>query len=122
MPAKKAAKPAEKEAKDNKLAAFLASKKIDPRRVMSASHVLETLRTEDREIKLSRRRAKGAEGEGKPKEERKPRSGRPVTPRAMAAALSGGAISGPTKSRILRAVNHMLEQKKAEKVDLRALF
>lgn len=122
MPAKKQAPKAEAPKKDSKLATFLASKKIDPRRLMSASHTLETLRTEDRTIKLNRRAARGAEGEAKPKEERKPRSGRPVTPRAMAAALSGGSISGPTKNRILRAVNHLLEKKKAEKVDLRALF
>lgn len=105
-----------------KLATFLASKKIDPRRVIAASHRLETLTTEDRKIKLNRRRAKGGEGEAGPKEERKPKSGRAVTPRALEAALKGGTISGPTKNRILRAVNHLLEQKKAEKVDLRALF
>jgi len=125
MAAKKTqAKPAaEKAAHDSKLATFLSSKKIDARRVISASHALETLRPEDRQIKLNRRRAKGAEGgEAAPKEERKPRSGRPVTPRAMHAALSGKPVSGPTKHRIMRAVNHLLEQKKGEKIDLRALF
>jgi hypothetical protein len=106
----------------SKLATFLASKKIDPRRVMSASHALESLRPEDHQIKLNRRRAKGGEGEAGPKEERKPRSGRAVTQRAMNAALTGGGISGPTKGRILRAVNHLLEVKKAEKVELRTLF
>jgi len=107
-----------------KLGTFLSSKKIDPRRVMSASHVLETLQAEDRVIKRNRKNAKaGSEGaEGAPKEERKPRSGRPVTNRAMSAALAGKALSGPTKHRILRAVNHLLEQKKAEKVDFRTLF
>ena len=110
-------------AHDSKLATFLSSKKIDPRRVISASHALETLRPEDRQIKLNRRRAKGGEGgEAAPKEERKPRSGRAVTRRAMEAALSGKKISGPTKSRIVRAVNQLLEEKKAEKIDLRALF
>ena len=34
----------------------------------------------------------------------------------------GGTVSGPTKTRILKAVNHLLEQKKQEKVDLKALF
>ena len=125
MAAKKTAtKPAaEKKANDSKLAQFLSSKKIDPRRVISASHALETLRPEDREIRLNRRRAKSAEGgEGAPKEARKPRSGRPVTHRAMDAALAGKTLSGPTKNRIVRAVNHLLEQKKAEKIDFRALF
>lgn len=104
-----------------KLADFLKSKKIDARRVLVASHKLETLRKEDKEIKLNKRRAKGGDEAAK-KEERKPRTGRPVTERAIAAALAGKTISGPTKQRILRAVNHLLEQKKAEKVDLKALF
>jgi hypothetical protein len=125
-PTKKATtKPAPKPqaaAATSKLATFLTSKKIDPRRVMSASHTLETLRPEDHQIKLNRRRAKGAEGEAGPKEERKPRSGRGVTQRAMNAALTGGGISGPTKGRILRAINHLLEVKKVEKVELRTLF
>ncbi len=40
----------------------------------------------------------------------------------MTAALAGAPVSGPTKTRILRAVNHLLEQKKQDKVDLKALF
>jgi hypothetical protein len=115
-------KPQAAAAATSKLATFLTSKKIDPRRVMSASHTLETLRPEDHQIKLNRRRAKGGEGEAGPKEERKPRSGRGVTQRAMNAALTGGGISGPTKGRILRAINHLLEVKKADKVELRTLF
>lgn len=124
-PAKKTTekkKPAPAEKGSSKLATFLSSKKIDPRRVISASHSLEQLRPEDRQIKLNRRRAKGGEGEAGPKEERKPRTGRGVTQRAMHAALFGKPVSGPTKTRILRAVNRVLEQKKAEKTDLKALF
>ena len=120
-PAKKTEKkPAEKGT--SKLATFLDSKKIDPRRVISTSHGLEQLRPQDVEIKRNRRKAKGGEGEAGPKEERKPRSGRAVTSRALHAALFGKPVSGPTKSRIVRAVNALLEAKKAEKIDLRALF
>ncbi len=106
---------------ETKFAQFIAAKKLDPRRIIAASHELETLRPEDREIKLKKRQTKGSENAEK-KETRKPRSGRPVTPRALEAALTGGELSGPTKTRILRAVNHLLEQKKQDKVDLRALF
>jgi hypothetical protein len=109
----------------SKLAQFLASKKLDARRLLAASHRLERLLPEDRKIKLNKRLAKKASDGGDanaPKETRKPRSGRPVTQRAIDAALAGKAISGPTKTRILRAVNHLLEQKKQEKVDLKALF
>jgi hypothetical protein len=122
LPRAMAAKKDSKTAASSKLATYLTSKKIDPRRVMSASHTLETLRPEDRLIKRNRRRSKGEGGEAAPKEERKPRSGRAVTERAMEAALTGKAVSGPTKQRILRAVNHLLEQKKAEKVEFRTLF
>jgi hypothetical protein len=108
---------------DTKFSQFIASKKLDPRRIMIASQEIEGLQPEDRAIKLAKRRAKGAEGgDDAKKETRKPRSGRPVTPRAIEAAMSGGAISGPTKTRILRAVNRLLEQKKQEQIDLRALF
>jgi hypothetical protein len=121
-PAKKPAAKAEAK-NDTKLSQFLTSKKLDPRRIMAASHKLETLTREDRTIKLVKRLAKKAEDQPKePKETRKPRSGRAVTPRAMATALQGGTISGPTKQRILRAVNHLLEQKKQEKVELKTLF
>jgi hypothetical protein len=109
----------------SKLAEFLKAKKLDARRVLIASHELESLQPEDRGIKRAKRVARTGAAEGgeeKPKETRKPRSGRPVTTRALKAALVGGTLSGPSKTRILRAVNHLLEQKKGEKVDLRALF
>jgi hypothetical protein len=109
----------------SKFADFLKTKKLDARRVLAASHSLETLQREDRAIKRAKRSAAKSAGEGgeaPPKETRKPRSGRPVTRRAIAAALTGGSLSGPTKTRILRAVNHLLEQKKGAKVDLKALF
>jgi hypothetical protein len=108
----------------SKLAQFLASKKLDARRLIAASRRLERLQPEDRKIKLNKRLAKKGDGGGEnaPKETRKPRSGRPVTQRAIDAALAGNTVSGPTKTRILRAVNHLLEQKKQEKVDLKALF
>jgi hypothetical protein len=112
----------------NKLKSFLDTNKLNPKRLLAVSHKLETLTPDDRKIKLGKRQAKkGAEGgapaaAGEKKEAAKPRSGRPVTPRALDAALTGGTISGPTKQRILRAVNFLLEQKKKDKVDLKALF
>ena len=107
---------------DSKFAQLLASKKIDPRRVVAASHKLETLQREDRAIKLGKRQARKGADENVPKETRKPRSGRPITPRAMEAAMTGGTLSGPTKTRLLRALNHVLATKKQEPVELKALF
>jgi hypothetical protein len=116
---------ADAEGNESKFAQFLSTKKLDPRRVLAASRRLERLRPEDRAIKLNKRQARKAGSEGAanaPKETRKPRSGRPVTQRALNAALVGAALSGTTKTRILKAVNHLLEVKKQEAVDLRALF
>jgi hypothetical protein len=46
-----------------------------------------------------------------------------VTSRALAAALSGKEkISGPTKTRFLKAVNAILEVKKEAAVSLKDLF
>ena len=108
-------------AEESKLQSFLNQNKLNAKRLMAVSHKLETLTKEDRNLKLARHRNKKAEG-GEKKEVAKPRSGRAVTDRAMNAALQGGEISGPTKQRILRAVNYLLEQKKKDKVDLKALF
>jgi hypothetical protein len=110
---------------ETKFAQFIATRKLDRRRILAVSHRIEQLQPEDRTIKLNKRRAKKAGSEGgdsTPKETRKPRSGRPVTGRALDAAVEGGALSGATKTRILRAINHLLELKKQDKVDLRTLF
>lgn len=113
----------------SKFAKFLEDNEIDPRRVLSASAKLEKLRPEDRAIRLKKRAggdedapaaADGDEGEAAPPP--KPRSGRPVTTRLLREATEGAAIKGPAKTRLLRAVNHVLEQKKKDPVDIRTLF
>lgn len=111
-----------------KFAKFIAEKKLNAKRLLAVSLSLEGLTPDDRKIKLVKRQAKAgdtpppAPAEGEKKDAVKPRSGRGVTPRALEAAMTGGPLSGPTKHRILRAVNALLEQKKAEKIDLRQLF
>jgi hypothetical protein len=112
-----------------KFAQFLKDNKIDPRRLIVASRGIERLQPDDRKIKLAKRQAKAsssgtaapAEGEEK-KAPPKPRSGRPVTPRSIEAASGGKTLAGPAKNRLLRAVNHVLAQKKKAAVDLRAIF
>lgn len=105
-----------------KFSTFLADKKIDPRRIRAVSRKLEGLKLEDRATRLVKKQGRKAEGGGEKKELTKPRSGRPVTERALAAAASGGALSSRTKTRILKAVNAILAAKKAEAVELKALF
>lgn len=106
---------------ESKFATFLSSKKLNAKRLVAVSTKLESLQPEDRAIKLKQRQAKAKEG-GEKVELGKPRTGRPITPRALASALAGGTLSGPTKQRILRAVNYLLEQKKQDKVELKTLF
>jgi hypothetical protein len=112
----------------SKFSDFLKSSKIDARRVIAISKKIEHLRPEDRAIKLKKRNSKPAAGEAKPAEGEaaaaptKPRSGRAITARAVASATAGKPISGPQKTRLLRAVNAILEQKKKPAVDLKALF
>jgi hypothetical protein len=107
----------------SKFADAIKTHKIDPRRILAASTKLERLRPEDRAIRLAKAKAKKSEEKKEATEApKKPRSGRPVTHRALDAAIAGKSISGPQKTRILRAVNHLLEQKKQAAVDLKALF
>jgi hypothetical protein len=106
----------------SKFADFLKENKIDPRRVKLSSKRVEGLRPEDRALKLTRRNAKSDDGDEKKVAGPKPRSGRPVTPRLLAAATTGGKVSGPAKTRLLRAVNRILEQRKQEPVSLKSLF
>jgi hypothetical protein len=114
----------------SKFAQFLKDNKIDPRRLLVASRGIERLRPEDRKLKLQKRQTKAsagaqaaapAEGEEK-KGPSKPRSGRPLTSRVLDAANGGKPLPGPVKNRVLRAVNHVLSQKKKTAVDLRAIF
>lgn len=108
-----------------KLEDFLKEKKIDQRRLLAASAEIERLRPEDRAIKLAKWVARQSEDTNKKKEglaAKKPRSGRPVTQRSISSAIAGKQISGPQKTRILRAINRILEQKKQDQVELSALF
>lgn len=107
-----------------KFAEFLQEKKIDPRRLISSSKQLEKLRPEDRALRLAAKKKRGSDSddEGEKGDGPKRRSGRPVTHRLLESAKTGKPVSGPAKTRLLRAVNRVLEQRKQDPVDLRALF
>ena len=104
----------------SKLEQFLTSKKIDRRQLLAVSKDLEGLRPEDRAIKLAKKQGKGEAKEGgeAKKETRKPRSGRPLTPTALAKISSDKDVTGPTRTRVLRAVNAILTRKKQSEVSL----
>jgi hypothetical protein len=105
-----------------KLETFLNEKKIDHRRVLIASKQLEKLRAEDRRTRLVLKQARKSEDAKRPEGIEKPRSGKPVTPVGLRNAMAGLRTSGAAKTRILRAVNRILEQKKQDAVTLDTLF
>lgn len=105
----------------SKLETFLTQKKIDRRRVLATSHELERLRREDREMKLAIWQARKKDEKKQPGSP-KPRSGRPLSASTLDKAFAGKAISGPAKTRVLRAVNRILEQRKQAAVALGDLF
>jgi hypothetical protein len=112
----------------SRFAEFLSTEKIDPRRLLAASRQIERLRPEDRAIRLQKRLSKGKEAapaaaDAAAAPPKKSRSGCPITHRVLELANGGGAsLTGPQKTRVLRAVNHLLGQKKKDPVDLRKIF
>jgi hypothetical protein len=107
-----------------KFAKFLEESKVDPRRIIAASRTIERLTREDRQFvaEAARKRRLAGKKEGAKAERKKMHSGRPVSPSCIEAAKIGKPVAGPAKSRMLRAVNRILEQKKQPAIDLRALF
>jgi hypothetical protein len=105
-----------------KLESFLSDKKIDHRRILIASKQIEKLRLEDRRTRLKLKQARKSEDAKRPEGIEKPRSGKPVTSVGLRNALAGSRTSSSAKSRILRAVNRILEQRKKSPVALDTLF
>jgi hypothetical protein len=111
------------DAADNKFAGYLKENKIDPIRVVYASEQIEKLTPADRQIKLAKRQTRGKDDDAaKAAKAKKPRTGRPVTTQLVEKALKGGAVTGPQKTRILRAVVRVSEQKKLTAPELSNLF
>ncbi|MBL8604930.1 MAG: hypothetical protein JNK72_23585 [Myxococcales bacterium] len=108
---------------DNKFAAYLKEHKIDPIRVVYASTQIEKLTPTDRKALLAKRQTRGKEGdEAKAARSVEVRSGRPVTAQLLTRVLKGEKVAGPQKSRLVRAMNRIAEQKKLSAIDLSNLF
>jgi hypothetical protein len=109
-----------------KLDDYLKTNKIDARRVISASKGLERLQAEDRKIFAAKKALKGADDAAKEAAKelaaKKPRSGRPVSAPSLSKALAGKGVSGSAKTRIVRAVNAVLTQKKKSAATFADLF
>jgi hypothetical protein len=106
-----------------KLAGYLTENKIDPARVLVASKQIETLKPEDRAIRLAKRQMRGKDDDAaKAVKAKRARSGRPVTLSGLTRALKGEKLSGPYQLRVLHAVARIAEQKKLTAPELSNLF
>ena len=106
----------------SKLQDYLKNQNIDARRVLAASHTLEASRPEDRSTRLAKKRAKGGDESAKEAAAKKPRSGKPLSRPTLDRALAGQSVSGAAKTRLLRALNVVLGQKKKGEASLKDLF
>ena len=107
----------------SKLSDFLAQKKIDARRVVAASRKVERRGAED--LALIAKKAGMKAGKIEKDEtvlKSKPRSGRPLSAPQLERAIGGGVVSGPAKTRIVRAVNAVLAAKKQPVAAFRDMF
>jgi hypothetical protein len=108
----------------SRLSDYLQKAAIDPRRVLTASKKIEALQPSDRAIRLTRRLARKASDtpDKAPAGEKPAHTGRPVSRSTLHYAIEGQPISGAAKTRILRAVNSVLKQKKKGEATLKDLF
>jgi hypothetical protein len=108
----------------SKLSDTLKNQGISTRQLTAASRLLERLGPEDRVIRLAKARVRGGTATDAEKETagKKPRSGKPVSAPTLEKALRGDRVSGSTKTRIVRAVNRILQQKKKSELQLKDLF
>jgi hypothetical protein len=105
---------------------FLEENKITDLRLQSASGKIERRTREDRahlgEIARKKSLAGRKNAGSVVIEKKKLHSGRPVTARLIDYATLGKPVSGPAKTRLLRAVNHILEQRKKPAAAVKDLF
>lgn len=107
----------------SKLGDYLTKNKIHPNRVVTASKELERRQAADHALSAKKKAMKdGKVDKDEAVLKQKPRSGRPVTAATMTKAVAGQTVNGPTKTRIVRALNAVLAQKKKGEIALRDLF
>ena len=107
----------------SKLSDYLTKNKIDSRRLVGTSRGLERQTAEDRVLIAKKSAIKAGKAEkDEAVSKAKPRSGRRVTQPSIDRAIAGTTVGGPTKTRIVRAVNAILVARKKPEVTFRDLF
>lgn len=103
---------------------FIQQKGIEADAILRVSERLERLRDEDRELRRKRAAARRT-SPGKSYADAglgKPRSGRPLRPGHLEAALADKPVPGPVRSKFVRAVNHLLAKKGEQPIAAPQLF
>ena len=103
---------------------FLDEKGVSTDRLLQVSRRLESVRSEDRDLMLQRaqlRRGKAGTSYAEANLA-KPRSGRPLRPGHVRAAMDDKPVTAPVRSKMVRAMNLLLEKKGQGKVSAPQLF
>lgn len=107
----------------SKFSDFISEHNLHPRRIAIASTQLEQQTADDLKlIALKKQMKEGKVDKDEVVLKQKPHSGRPVTDAAIRKAMAGQVVSGPVKTRLVKAVNVLLSQKKKEEITIRELF
>jgi len=103
---------------------FLGQAGIDQARLLRVSRLLESRQDEDRAL-VRRRAEKRRSNAGQSYADvgiAKPRSGRPLRPGHVEAAMADRPVPGPVRTKFVRAVNAILQKKGQEPVNAPRLF
>lgn len=103
---------------------FLSEKGLSPDQILRVSRRIESLRDADRAL-MRKRALKRRTSAGQSYEEAnlaKPRSGRPLRPGHLAAATGDQPVPGPVRTKLVRAVNQILQKKGQEPIRHPQLF
>lgn len=102
----------------------LQSRSLTPEQILRMSARLEKVQNEDREL-IRKRAEKRRRTPNKSYEEvgiAKPRSGRVLQPGHLAAAMEDKPVPGPVRTKLLRAVNALVEKKGGQPLRTTDLF
>ena len=103
---------------------FLSQAGIDTGRLLRASQRIEGVQDEDRALmrKRAEKRRRSAGQSYADAGIAKPRSGRPLRPGHIEAAMSDQPVPGPVRTKMVRAVNAILQKKGQDPVNAPKLF
>lgn len=101
---------------------LLKSKNLPEAQILGVSRALEHLTPPDRDLYLKRRKARKEEKKYAEAGAEKPRSGRGITSQSLAKASADRPLPRKVRSKIVKAINTILERRGQEKVKIEQVF